>query len=49
MWPEFDVSDLEAAVREFHSRERRFGAVPEPIPVANGNGNGHRHSSGWLD
>jgi undecaprenyl diphosphate synthase len=28
MWPEFDRADLEAAVREFHSRERRFGAVP---------------------
>jgi undecaprenyl diphosphate synthase len=28
MWPDFDASDLEAAVREFHSRQRRFGAVP---------------------
>jgi undecaprenyl diphosphate synthase len=28
MWPDFDVSDLAAAVAEFHSRERRFGAVP---------------------
>jgi undecaprenyl diphosphate synthase len=29
MWPEFDASDLAAAVEEFHSRERRFGAVPK--------------------
>jgi undecaprenyl diphosphate synthase len=28
MWPDFDASDLSAAVAEFHSRERRFGAVP---------------------
>jgi len=29
MWPDFDAQDLEAAVREFHRRERRFGRVPE--------------------
>jgi undecaprenyl diphosphate synthase len=28
MWPDFGASDLAAAVGEFHSRERRFGAVP---------------------
>ena len=28
MWPEFDEADLDAAVAEFHHRERRFGAVP---------------------
>jgi len=27
-WPEFRPADLEQAVREFKSRERRFGAVP---------------------
>ena len=27
-WPEFSPADLEAAVEEFRSRERRFGAVP---------------------
>jgi undecaprenyl diphosphate synthase len=27
MWPDFSASDLRAAVAEFHSRERRFGAV----------------------
>jgi undecaprenyl diphosphate synthase len=47
MWPDFDQHDLESAVREFHSRERRFGGVPEPQPVVNGNG--ARHSNSWLD
>jgi undecaprenyl diphosphate synthase len=28
MWPDFGASDLTAAVAEFHSRERRFGALP---------------------
>jgi undecaprenyl diphosphate synthase len=27
MWPDFDGDDLAAAVSDFHSRERRFGAV----------------------
>ena len=27
-WPDFTALDLEQAVKEFHSRERRFGAVP---------------------
>jgi len=27
MWPDFGTEDLAAAVAEFHSRERRFGAV----------------------
>ncbi len=31
MWPDFDASDLHAAVNEFHSRERRFGAVPQAV------------------
>jgi undecaprenyl diphosphate synthase len=29
MWPDFQAADLAAAVAEFHSRERRFGAVPK--------------------
>ena len=29
MWPDFGESDLASAVAEFHSRERRFGAVPK--------------------
>jgi len=28
-WPDFSPADLEHAVNEFHSRERRFGTVPE--------------------
>lgn len=28
MWPDFDASDLDAALEEFNGRERRFGAVP---------------------
>ena len=32
MWPDFNASDLGAAVAEFHSRERRFGAVPAIQP-----------------
>lgn len=34
MWPDFREADLEAAVQEFRSRERRFGRVPETSPVA---------------
>jgi undecaprenyl diphosphate synthase len=40
MWPDFDASDLAAALREFHTRERRFGGVPVPPP--------HRQEA-WLD
>ncbi len=29
LWPEFDAADLSAALAEFHSRERRFGRVPQ--------------------
>jgi len=46
MWPDFEASDLDAAVREFRARERRFGAVPAAWP--NGNG-GHASSGAWLD
>jgi undecaprenyl diphosphate synthase len=28
MWPDFDESDLDAALEEFKRRERRFGGVP---------------------
>jgi undecaprenyl diphosphate synthase len=34
MWPDFQSSDLAAAVAEFHSRERRFGAVPKTAALA---------------
>jgi undecaprenyl diphosphate synthase len=29
MWPDFGTNDLAQAVAEFHSRERRFGALPK--------------------
>jgi undecaprenyl diphosphate synthase len=28
-WPDFTAADLQTAVSEFHTRERRFGTVPE--------------------
>lgn len=31
LWPDFDAADLEAALHEFHSRQRRFGRIPEPV------------------
>jgi len=30
LWPEFDESDFDAALDEFHHRERRFGGLPAP-------------------
>jgi undecaprenyl diphosphate synthase len=37
MWPDFGVEDLRAAVRDFASRERRFGGLPDtaagPTPI----------------
>ena len=47
MWPEFDAADLEAAVREFRSRQRRFGKVPEASVRMNGNVSTRPES--WLD
>jgi undecaprenyl diphosphate synthase len=29
MWPDFDATDLDAALEEFNRRERRFGGVSE--------------------
>jgi undecaprenyl diphosphate synthase len=35
MWPDFAAENLEAALREFHSRNRRFGGLPAAsLPVA---------------
>jgi undecaprenyl diphosphate synthase len=31
MWPEFDAAELDAALCEFRSRERRFGGVPAAV------------------
>jgi undecaprenyl diphosphate synthase len=33
MWPDFAEDDLEAAIAEYHHRERRFGGVPLPASV----------------
>ncbi len=33
MWPEFEHADLEAALRDFRVRERRFGTVPAAAAV----------------
>jgi len=41
MWPDFAASDLAAAVRDFRSRQRRFGAVPAPPPPP--------RQEAWLD
>lgn len=30
-WPDFTVNDLEAALREFHKRERTRGALPDAV------------------
>jgi undecaprenyl diphosphate synthase len=40
MWPDFRPTDLAAAIREFHGRDRRFGAVPQPVL---------RQREAWLD
>jgi undecaprenyl diphosphate synthase len=32
LWPDFDRSALEAAVKEFRSRDRRFGGLGAPAP-----------------
>ncbi len=29
MWPDFGKADLEGAIREYHTRPRRFGRLPE--------------------
>lgn len=37
MWPDFDEADLDAALEEFHHRERRFGgAHASTAPIASG-------------
>jgi len=34
LWPDFNSNDLEAALRDFSRRERRFGALPAPQPTS---------------
>jgi undecaprenyl diphosphate synthase len=48
MWPDFDAPDLEAAVRQFHTRQRRFGALPIP-PSRDRQGAVITASHAWLD
>jgi undecaprenyl diphosphate synthase len=36
MWPDFDEADLDAALDDFRSRERRFGGASEPAALAGG-------------
>jgi len=45
MWPDFEARDLEAAVRQFHTRQRRFGAVPPLLGAAVA----PAASQAWLD
>lgn len=33
LWPDFEVEDLEAAIEEFRSRQRRFGRIPDTVAV----------------
>lgn len=33
LWPDFGAHDLEAAVQEFRSRDRRFGGLPHAVAV----------------
>jgi undecaprenyl diphosphate synthase len=33
MWPDFEASDLDAALEEFRGRERRFGGIPDTAPA----------------
>ena len=40
MWPDFGPADLTSAVRDFHGRERRFGALPLVAPSSR---------EAWLD
>ena len=42
MWPDFDAGDLQAAVRQFHARQRRFGAIPVAPAAA-------KSALAWLD
>ena len=52
MWPDFGGADLEAAVREFHGRERRFGglAAGSQGTAVGGRGSGSGVASArWLE
>jgi len=40
MWPDFDATDLDAALGEFRRRERRFGGVPAAPPPSTASSTG---------
>jgi undecaprenyl diphosphate synthase len=40
LWPDFGAADLAAALRDFRGRDRRFGAIPQPLV---------RRREAWLD
>jgi undecaprenyl diphosphate synthase len=49
MWPEFDRPDLEAALHEFHRRERRFGGLGQlSLPNAEQGNLHHLRGDRWL-
>jgi undecaprenyl diphosphate synthase len=48
MWPDFGAPDLAAAVRQFHARERRFGALPPAVLPTRGDP-AASSSHAWLD
>jgi undecaprenyl diphosphate synthase len=48
MWPDFNATDLDAALEEFNRRERRFGGIPEATTlrlVRARSGRGHNPKS----
>jgi undecaprenyl diphosphate synthase len=49
MWPDFDAADLEAAVRDFHGRERRFGGLAAAGGARPGPGAGVVPALRWLE
>jgi undecaprenyl diphosphate synthase len=34
MWPDFGPVDLAAAINHFHTRERRFGSLPDAVTAS---------------
>ena len=34
LWPDFTRQEFEAAIREYESRNRRYGAVQDPVTVS---------------
>jgi undecaprenyl diphosphate synthase len=36
MWPDFDRKDLEAAILDYQSRERRYGRISAQVQAGDG-------------